>query len=405
MISYFCATQGCCPAEWADDKVSTLGHLGKKVILLSSISSKKLCNDNVKHYKVPSLSLIDLRHEIDDLKNNKQPIPILTLILLLPFILTIGVTLDLLQKYITAGNGGGKWSWTFPAAIYAFYLSIKYRCGLIFTTGGPAGAHLAGVFVKFFTRTRLVCELQDPLTGQDIGRTSRSALFLGYVEKIMLNHASKVVYVTHDAERYVKNKYQNIKSDVVGIYPGSKDFNVKNKLINKGKLTIIHLGTLYSTRNFYALINAIDKLIEEEKVNKDDIEILNLGEIYGDLREHHLSRSYIRYEPIKPREEALKIANSYMVSLLVQHNDSRSITTIPYKTYDYLNISNPILALTNSNELRGMIINNGHIAADINNIDEIKKSLLRLKNHYESCKNAVKLGSIEIVKQTKEIIR
>jgi hypothetical protein len=405
MITYFYATQGCCPAEWADDKISALDHLGKKVILLSSISSKKLCNKNVKHYRIPSLSLIDLRHEIDDLKNDKQPIPRLALMLLLPFILTIGITLDLLQKYITSGNGGGKWSWTFPVAICALYLSIRYRCGLIFTTGGPAGAHLAGVFVKFFTRTRLVCELQDPLTGKDIGRTSRSALFLGYVEKIMLSHANKIVYVTYDAARYVQNKYQNIRADVVGIHPGSKNFNVKSQLIDGDKLTIIHLGTLYSTRNLYTLIEAIDSLIEEKEITKDDIEILNLGEIYGDLREHHLSRPYISYEPIRPREEAIKIASGYMVSLLVQHNDSRSNATIPYKTYDYLNISNPILALTNSIELRDMMINNGHIAVDINNIEEIRKSLLSLINNYESCKNAVKLKTIDIVKQTKEIIR
>lgn len=405
MITYFYALQGCCPAEWAEDKISALDYLGKKVILLSSISSKKLCNKNVKHYRIPSLSLVDLRHEIDELKNDKQPIPKFTLMLLLPFILTIGLMLDLLQKYVTSGNGGGKWSWTFPAAICALYLSIRHRCELIFTTGGPAGAHLAGIFVKFFTRTRLVCELQDPLTGKGIGRNSRSTFFLGYVEKIMLSYANKVVYVTYDAARYVQSKYQNINANVVGIYPGSKNFNVKNQLINRDKLTIIHLGTLYSARNLYTLIEAIDSLIEEKEISKDDIEILNLGEMYGDLKDHHLSRPYINYEPIKPREEAIKIASGYMVSLLVQHNDSRSNTTIPYKTYDYLNISNPILALTNSIELKEIMLKSGHMAVDINNIEKIRKSLLSLIKNYESCKNNVKSKSIDIVKQTEEIIK
>jgi len=405
MISYFYATQGCCPAEWADDKTNALSKIGKKTIVLSGMFSIKSCDKNVIHYRVPSLSVQDLRHELHELTVNNIKKPVLSLILLFPFIVTIGLGLDLLQRFLISGNGGGKWSWTFPASVCALYLALRYRVDLIFTTGGPAGAHLTGVFVKLFTRTRLVCELQDPLTGKDIGRTSRSALFLGYVEKIMLSHANKVVYVTYDAASYVHNKYQNIKADVVGIYPGSKNFNVKTQIINKGKLTIIHLGTLYSTRNLYTLIEAIDSLIKEKKITEDDIEILNLGEIYGELKEHHLSRSYIRYEPIKPREEAIKVASGYMVSLLVQHTDHRSNTTIPYKTYDYLNISNPILALTNSVEMTDLMLESGHIAVDINDIKEIKKSLLRLIVHYDSCKEAVKLTTIDIVNQTREIIK
>lgn len=98
-------------------------------------------------------------------------IPYLKLFLFFPFIITIGWGLDLMQKIVTSGNGGGKWSWTFPASIVALYLALRYNCKSIFTTGGPASAHLAGSFVKMLTGKRLVCELQDPLTGEDIGRT------------------------------------------------------------------------------------------------------------------------------------------------------------------------------------------------------------------------------------------
>ena len=405
MITYFYATQGCCPAEWADDKTNALSALDYKIILVSSIFSKKVEDENVIHYRVPSLSLIDLKHEVQELKNNKLKVPLLTLALLLPFILTIGVGLDLLQKILTSGNGGGKWSWAFPASIFSLYLAYRYKCTLIFATGGPSAAHLAGVFVKLFTNKRLVCEFQDPLTGKDIGRTSRSALFLSYVEKIILNRADKVVYATKSAANYVKNRYEKTKANIVGIYPGAKCFSKRNKIeVKKDKLTIIHLGTLYSTRNFYTLIEAIDCLIEEKKIREEQIEILNLGEMYGDLKKHHLSRSYIKYETIRPREEAVKIAGTFMVSLLVQHSDDRSNATIPYKTYDYLNISNPILALTNSDELHDLLSNSGHIAININDIEGIKVSILKLFNNYKECKDEVNSVAIDILKQTTEII-
>jgi len=408
MISYFYATKGCCPAEWADDKTNALSTIGKKIILLSSVFSIKSCDKNIVHYRVPSLSIVDLKHELHEIKINNLKMPWFSLIMLFPFIITLGLTLDLLQKFITSGNGGGKWSWTFPASVVALYLFFRHGCNLIFTTGGPAGAHLASVFVKLFTKKRLICELQDPLTGKDIGRTSRSALFLGYVEKIILNSADKVVYVTKDAAEYVKNRYKSVKADIVAIYPGSKSFEKENKIslneLNK-KLTIIHLGTLYSTRNFYTLIEAIDCLIDENEISEEQIEILNLGEMYGDLKEHHLAKSYIRYETIKPREEAIKVASSFMVSLLVQHSDSRSNATIPYKTYDYINISNPILALTNSHELHEMLTSSGHISVNINNIANIKLALLNLLSNYENCKKNVNPLAIDILKQTADILK
>lgn len=405
VITYFYGTRGCCPAEWADDKLDAMCKMEKNTILLTSIFSKKNTSKGVVHYRIPSLSIQDLRHEVGELKNENMNIPYLKLLLFLPFVITIGLGLDLLQKVITSGNGGGKWSWTFPAAVCALYLSIRHNCKQIFTTGGPASAHLAGSFVTLLTGKNLVCELQDPLTGKDIGRTVNSAKLLSAVEKIIMKTADKVVFVTKNAADFAKSKYTDVKANIVAIYPGSKYFS-KNENTEKqsSKLKMIHLGTLYSTRNFNTLIQSIDELIEEKIINEDEIEILNLGEIYGDIKEHHLSRSYIKQVSIKPREEAIEIASSYDVSLLIQHVDSRSESTIPYKTYDYINIGNPILGLTNSEELSVLLNENGHIAINVNNVKLIKQQLLNLLRDYTKISTNIRPISIDIVKQTLEIL-
>lgn len=405
LISYFYGTKGCCPAEWADDKVDAISKIGNKIILLTSISSKKNESKGVIHYRIPSLSIQDLKHELSELKNEKMDIPYIQLFLFMPFAITLGYLLDLLQKIITSGNGGGKWSWAFPASVCALYLAIRYNCRTIFTTGGPASAHLAGVFVSLLTGKKLICELQDPLSGKDIGRTVNSSKLLSSVEKIIMKAANKVVFVTKNAAAHAKNKYKNVKTEIVAIYPGSKFFSKSEDNILTDKLTMIHLGTLYSTRNFNTLIQAIDELIEEGLIAESQIEILNLGEIYGDIKEHHLSRSYVKQESIKPREEAIHIASTYMVSLLIQHSDSRSEATIPYKTYDYINIGNPILALTNSEELSSLLIDNGHISVDVNDVNLIKKTVLNLSKQYLQLKSCVKPLAIDIVEQTNRIVR
>lgn len=404
-ITYFYGTKGCCPAEWADDKVDAMCKIDKKTILLTSIFSKKNLDKNVIHYRIPSLSVQDLKHEISEIKNENMPVPYIKLILFFPFIITLGWGLDLAQKIFTSGNGGGKWSWTIPASVVALYLSMRYNCKKIFTTGGPASAHLAGVFVTKLTSKHLVCELQDPLTGKDIGRTANSAKMLNIVEEIIMKNADKVVFVTKHAAEYAKSKYENAKAKIVAIYPGSKFYrNSQNNIQDLNKLRMIHLGTLYSTRNLNTLIQAIDELIEEKKISENQIEIFNLGEIYGEIKEHHLSRKYIKQESIKPREEAIQIASGFDISLLIQHTDSRSEGTIPYKTYDYINISNPILALTNSDELSSLLRDNGHIAVDVNDVELIKQTMLNLISDYYVIKQNIKLLAIDIIKQTSEIL-
>jgi hypothetical protein len=407
MITYFYGTKGCCPAEWADDKLDALCKMDKNTILLTSIFSRKNTQDSVKHYRIPSLSIVDVKHELHELKIENMNIPYFKLIFLFPFIITLGWGLDMAQKIFTSGNGGGKWSWTIPASIVGFYLVLRYNCKTIFTTGGPAGAHLAGVFINKLTSKKLICELQDPLTGKDIGRTVNSAKMLGKVEEIIMRNADKVVFVTKNAAEFAKSKYKNYKANIAAIYPGSKYFtssNNNNPEENLQKLRLIHLGTLYSTRNFNTLIQAIDDLVAEEKLKEDQIEILNLGEIYGEFKEHHLSRSYVKQECIKPREEAILIASGFDISLLVQHADCRSEGTIPYKTYDYINISNPILALTNNNELSTLLRENGHIATDVNNVELIKKTILNLITDYSMIKQNIKPLAIDIIKQTEKIL-
>ena len=403
LITYFYGSQGCCPAEWADDKVHALECMEKNTVLLTSILSTKSIEKNTRHFRVPSLSLVDLKHEWDDLKNDGSPPPIIKLFLLLPFVLTIGLGLDLLQKLITSGNGGGKWSWAIPASVCALYLAIRYGCNTIFTTGGPASAHLAGSIVKVFTRKRLICELQDPLTGEDIGRNSRSAFLLNWVENIIMKTSDKVVYVTEGAADHARRKYVKSKAEIVAIYPGSRMFEYtstpENSRVNN-ELTIIHLGTLYSTRNLYILTEAIDSLINDGEIKDGQIKVLNLGEMYGDLKAHHLSKSYFRQETIKPRQEAIKIASENMVSLLVQHADNRSNATIPYKTYDYINIGNPILALTNSKELYDLLEHSGHNPVEINNTQGVRMVLLELLNDYQAYKQKVRPLAINILKQT-----
>ena len=88
--------------------------------------------------------------------------------------------------------------------------------------------------------------------------------------------------------------------------------------------------------------------------------------------------------------------------LLIQNNDDRSKVTIPYKTYDYLNLGKPILALQNSTELADLVKNCGHFSASVSDVEEIADILNQLINTEPEIN--IKFGNIEADIQALELL-
>ena len=107
-----------------------------------------------------------------------------------------------------------------------------------------------------------------------------------------------------------------------------------------------------------------------------------MGHVAGEIRNEILQKSYVRILPPVGREEALQFAADCDVTLLIQNSDERSKVTIPYKTYDYLNLGTRLLALLNSEELTDLLVNCGHVAVPLNDIDLIA---CRLEELIELC--------------------
>ena len=57
--------------------------------------------------------------------------------------------------------------------------------------------------------------------------------------------------------------------------------------------------------------------------------------------------------------------------------------TIPYKTYDYLNLGRTVLGLTNSRELNEILVSTGHLAAPVDDINAIVANLLSFTRNYQ----------------------
>jgi hypothetical protein len=221
--------------------------------------------------------------------------------------------------------------------------------------------------------------LQDPLSGGAIGRNIQARGWLYRVEKLIVQFADKIVYVTKGAANFAEVQFGSSK--IVAIYPGARDFGITrtpSKDIQNGKFKIVHLGSLYATRNFKSIILALDKLIAENIINADEIELINLGHVSPEIYDEIIQKKYVKVMSPVAREKALKFASNCDITLLIQNADERSMVTIPYKTYDYLNLPTKILALLNSDELTNLINDCGHIAVPLSEVQEISLNVKRL---------------------------
>ena len=377
-ISYYSNLPGACQAEWADDKIISLLIGGNQVELITSICSDSK-NLKIRIWRVPSLSLHDFKDEFHRLKSQlKLKLPF-QVALLLPFIFIFGKLSDLVLKLATNGIGEGRWSWTFTATIATFIACIFNRPDIILSTGGPASAHLAGIIVSKLLNIPLNVELQDPLSGENIGRNGKSAKYLELVENFIIKNSNKTFYVTKQASVTAKIKYRSDRIDFA--YPGARMFATELENLScpsEDRITFIHLGSLYSTRSFDFLINSLDYLISRGEISSEDFKLINLGHVENQIRLKIENKIYVQILPPVPRVEALKIASICNFNLLIQNTDNRSVATIPYKTYDYLNLKNATILLHNNLELEELIKIHGHIAIPLANQDLLTNELRRI---------------------------
>lgn len=398
IISFFSSRTGCSPAVWLDDKIDSCLKLGYSITLVSSLFSKKVLHKKVKHFRLPSLSYLDLKIEFLETRQLPGGIP-WTFWLWSPLFI-FSHLFDLIFVRLTGGHGGSKISWSISSFITSFILALLNRPSVIFSTGGPASSHISASLVSRILRIPLVIELQDPLVGHGIGRNSKSAKMLSILEAFLIKSADKVVYVTKQAAAESNARYKS--DNIVGIYPGARRFPLSTDASKHNKIRIIHLGTLYSSRNLDSLIAAIHNLKLSQNFDTNLLEIVNLGEIYLSNSDDYSKLPYFKKLPIMEREAAIKYASECDICLIVQHSDQRSTTTIPYKTYDYFNINKPIWGLTNSDELKELLISHGHVVSDINSQSEIENTLLFLIRNKGKLDN--NLICIDPVEQTAKIL-
>ncbi len=381
-ISYFTGIRGNCPAEWADDKIRVLESAGRETLVLTGMGCHVANRPGVSYVRVPSLSWIDYKEEVKELKAGGEEVPI-GMHLFKPFAFVLGNMFDYVLRKVTKGISSGRWSWLIVALPVALWLKLRHGVRDVFCTGGPTSAHVVGGAVVQLTGGRLFCEFQDPLLGATMTRSSMTRSISARIEAWLIRRSNRTVYVTQEAARLARERNPEHAKQIIGVYPGSWQFLPPVGPGERGRgevFEFLHLGTLYGSRNLDLFFDALDALHEEGFELARAVRVVNLGAVYCETAPRYLARSDFQSLDALDRIDALRRARQASCLMLVQHTDERSRETIPYKTYDYLNLGLPVFGLLNNDELSTLIKSHRGHTAQADDPDSIKAALRNCLN-------------------------
>lgn len=381
VLSYYSNVEDSCQAEWVDDRINAFIEKGYEITLVSSILAKKSENLNINHYRIPSLSPNSFEHEFNEIRKRKLVYGA-TQMLFFKIYYKLTQSIKFILTKLGFSFGEGRWSWFPLSSLFCLFLFSNRKVEFIYTTGGPASPHLTGILISKIYRKKIICELQDPLSGKDIGRNQFSAKGLAFMENLIIKYSSVTIYCTRNATIFAKERYKQFKDKIDYVYPGStkvkKQITEINAVKDSEKINITYLGSLYQTRNIDSLMKAIELLNDE---NKKSIEINLYGHLNEDIKNRidKFEKGIIKYHGMVPRNIALQKGQDSDILLLVQHSDDRSITTMPFKTYDYLHSNKLILGLVYRNdEIEEILKSHGHLVCQVDDVDSIKEVLLNI---------------------------
>lgn len=407
-ISFFTGIRGNCPAEWADDKIRVLEAAGRKTVVLTGMGSHVTNRPGVRYVRVPSPSWNDYKEEVKELKAGGETVP-LGMLLFLPVAFVFGNIIDYVLRKVTQGISAGRWSWLITALPVAMWLKLRHGAHDVFCTGGPTSAHVVGGAIVRLTGGRLFCEFQDPLLGATMTRSSMTRRISARIEAWLARRSTRAVFVTQEAARLARERNPEHARQIVGVYPGAWQFVPLVAPGERGKAEVfefLHLGTLYGSRNLDLFFEALDALRDEGFELARAVRVVNLGAVYCETAPRYLARPDFQSLDTLDRVDALRRARLASCLMLVQHSDERSRETIPYKTYDYLNLRLPVFGLLNNDELSALIESYGGYTAQADDPESIKAALRKcLKAPAETgVERSIAYERLEISRQFLQIL-
>ena len=280
--------------------------------------------------------------------------------------------------------------WLLSAVPKGKEILSKDNFDAIISLGPPHSTHLVGYRLSKIFKLPFVPVLIDPWVDivyyKSAKRSNASINVDNYLEKKILKHASKVIFVTKSTQEDYIKKYSFLEKKSFVLYWGYNEDAFQNlpESYKTEEEIITHAGNIFDYQNPPELWKRIKKEIDAGR----KIKLKFIGTvsplIKKEIENNGLNNitEYLGFLPYTKMIEELK-KSSY---LLVCATEKRHV---PGKLFEYLRVGKPILAFGNDNDEVKNIISEAN-AGMLFKYDEDCKEFFEKANSFSTNQDVVK---------------
>ena len=241
-----------------------------------------------------------------------------------------------------------------PHSILAGYRACKrFQPDVILATGPSFSAFVTATILSRCTGVPLILDYRDPWTvfawsDDAFGRRMRSPI-RRKLEQWAVSSASGAIFVTARMLASFKANHQGRRPELLGVIPNgfSDNIELSAEVLIPDSLNILYAGTIYGQRRISALAQATE-LLKDYLVSQDlKVAIHIFGELKAEDRERvtALGLSHLIHEH-KPVEHRQILGYMRAADVLFLPSGGDVSYALPFKTFDYLSVGRPILAIS-----------------------------------------------------------
>lgn len=267
-----------------------------------------------------------------------------------------------------------------------FFFKSDFDC--IFSTYGPLGSHLIGLFLKKKLDSFWIADFRDPMIYKDTPKFFR--FLYSYFQRIIVR---KCDFITAVSKGYLKRISPNNPNSLV-INNGFNDNLLNlNSLYSNDFFSFAYTGALYGgSRDLRVLFFILNQLIQKGIIKKSHIRFYYAGRegslITNLAKEYNLDDVVLDFGFID-RDKSLGVLRSSRLLVLSSWNFSNEEGVIPGKTYELLTLRKPIILIVSGNKSNSEVseliksTNSGICYDSINHTIDSETISNFLKNDYE----------------------
>jgi glycosyltransferase involved in cell wall biosynthesis len=237
------------------------------------------------------------------------------------------------------------YQWCLPDPQIAWLTTVRgmragRHCSCIYASCSPFSSALSACLIKKATGKPVVLDFRDAWAlNPHANYGDRQRRILGRLEEWVVEMCDALILNTPGAEQSYRRRYPQHAEKMTHIPNGFDRLNVPDRLAPSSKLTIMHVGDFYRSRNPSRLLQAL------ANIGNRDIEFVQVGPMF-DAYERFKDRVSIRIIDRVAHAEALRLMQTASVLYLAQGWESgvTDYIAVASKTYEYLATGLPVLA-------------------------------------------------------------